>query len=345
MNEEQRARDAINKGDAAERIMRDPAVISALDGMRQKVYHNIATSHHKQTEERETLYLMLKAIEGFEREFKDAINGGKKAKSRLANLFKAEQSAGPIEQSEPVETPQGDTETDEPRYTVKVSGEEREVSLDELRKGYMMESDYRKKTSEVSERRAAIEQKESQIEAQLRQAEELLDLEVSALESEEMQQLREDDPDLYLREVDKVKAKADSLAKLREDRAAENQEKAKERATQELELLTRAIPDWLDEGKRREEGAEVFKHLEGLGYTQEELGNLLDHRVLVLARNSMILNKNLESKRVNTPPKTQKPGTTTNTSGADEKLKSARAKLRKTGSMRDAQAAIKALME
>jgi hypothetical protein len=59
----------------------------------------------------------------------------------------------------------------------------------------------------------------------------------------------------------------------------------------------------------------------------------------------MILNKNLESKRVNTPPKTQKPGTTTNTSSADEKLKSARAKLRKTGSMRDAQAAIKALME
>jgi len=91
VNEEQRARDAINKGDAAERIMRDPAVISALDGMRQKVYHNIATSHHKQTEERETLYLMLKAIEGFEREFKDAINGGKKAKSRLLNLFKGGQ--------------------------------------------------------------------------------------------------------------------------------------------------------------------------------------------------------------------------------------------------------------
>mgnify|MGYP003112579421 CR=1 FL=1 len=59
--------------------------------------------------------------------------------------IEAEQSAGPIEQSEPVETPQGDTETDEPRYTVKVSGEEREVSLDELRKGYMMESDYRRR--------------------------------------------------------------------------------------------------------------------------------------------------------------------------------------------------------
>lgn len=90
MNDEQRARDAINKGDAAERIMRDPAVIAALDGMRQKVYHNIATSHYKQSEERETLYLMLKAIEGFEREFKDAINGGKKAKSRLLALLKGD---------------------------------------------------------------------------------------------------------------------------------------------------------------------------------------------------------------------------------------------------------------
>ena len=257
----------------------------------------------------------------------------------------AEESAEPVEQSEAQETPQGDTESDEPRYTVKVSGEEREVSLDELRKGYMMESDYRKKTSEVSERRAQIEQKESQIDAQLRQAEELLDLEVSALESEEMQQLREDDPDQYLREVDRVKAKADSLAKLRDERAAENAEKTKERAAQELELLTRAIPDWIDEDKRREEGAKVFQHLEKLGYSQEELGNLLDHRVLVLARNSMLLNQNLDTKRVNTPPKTQKPGTTTNTSGADEKLKAARSRLRKTGSMRDAQAAIRALME
>lgn len=257
----------------------------------------------------------------------------------------AEQSAEPLEQDDSVETPQGDTQSDEPRYTVKVSGEEKEVSLEELRKGYMMESDYRKKTSEVSERRAALEQKESQIETQLRQAEELLELEVSALESEEMQQLKHDDPDLYLREVDKVKAKSDKLSQLRESKAAENTEKAQERAKQELELLTRAIPDWIDEDKRREEGAKVFKHLEGLGYTQEELGSLLDHRVLVLARNSMILKQNLDTKRVNTPPKTQKPGTTTNTTSADEKLKSARAKLRKTGNMRDAQAAIRALME
>ena len=85
-------RGKVNRGDHAQRILDDPLVKEVLENMRQTVYYNIATSNFKQVEERENLYLMLKAIEGFEREFKDAINGGKKAQSRLINLLKGGQN-------------------------------------------------------------------------------------------------------------------------------------------------------------------------------------------------------------------------------------------------------------
>ena len=78
----------IAKGENAKRILEDPMVRGALDGMRDTVYHNIRTSHHSKVDEREDLYKMLRAIDAFEKEFTTYINGGKKAKSLLEKLFK-----------------------------------------------------------------------------------------------------------------------------------------------------------------------------------------------------------------------------------------------------------------
>ena len=88
MSEENDLRNKVNRADHAERILTDKIVQEALTGMRETVYHNIRTSHFKDTDEREDLYKMLKSIDSFERQFTDAINGGKKAKSRLKELFK-----------------------------------------------------------------------------------------------------------------------------------------------------------------------------------------------------------------------------------------------------------------
>jgi hypothetical protein len=78
----------VNLGDHASRILRDPLVKSSLEEMRTTVFHNIRTSKHKDSAEREELYLMLKAIDGFEQEFIKVINGGKKAESRIRDLYK-----------------------------------------------------------------------------------------------------------------------------------------------------------------------------------------------------------------------------------------------------------------
>jgi len=44
-----------------------------------------------------------------------------------------------------------------PRYRVKVSGEEVEVTLDELLNGYSRTADYQKKTQSLAEQRKAVE--------------------------------------------------------------------------------------------------------------------------------------------------------------------------------------------
>ena len=71
----------------------------------------------------------------------------------------AEDDAPEIEEEhDPVE--------DAPRHSVTVNGEEYEVTLDELRNGYMMQSDYSRKTSDLAEQRRAIEAQQSQVEAE-----------------------------------------------------------------------------------------------------------------------------------------------------------------------------------
>ena len=82
----------INRGDHADRILKDPLIQEAIKGMRDKVFQNIRTSHWKDVDEREELYKMLKVIDDFEHQFTDAINGGKKAKSRLTDLLKGDRN-------------------------------------------------------------------------------------------------------------------------------------------------------------------------------------------------------------------------------------------------------------
>jgi len=63
------------------------------------------------------------------------------------------------EQSEDSEDDDSEVNTeDEPKYTVKVDGEEVEVTQEELLRGYMRQRDYTQKTQALAEQRRQIEQ-------------------------------------------------------------------------------------------------------------------------------------------------------------------------------------------
>jgi hypothetical protein len=66
-----------------------------------------------------------------------------------------------VEQTEPVA--QEPTPEEPVKYTVKIDGVEKQVTLDELQKGYMMNSDYTKKTMELADQRKQLEQQLSSL--------------------------------------------------------------------------------------------------------------------------------------------------------------------------------------
>lgn len=53
----------------------------------------------------------------------------------------------------------------EPAYTVKIDGEEHQVTLDELQKGYQRQADYTRKTQEVASERERLQQAEAIVSA------------------------------------------------------------------------------------------------------------------------------------------------------------------------------------
>ena len=246
------------------------------------------------------------------------------------------------------ETSQDDTKEVEARYKVKVQGEEKEVTLEDLRKGYMMESDYRIKTSEVSKQKEALTAKQAEIDSQLADARELLDMEIEALNTPEMQQLKElEDPE-YWRQFEKVQKKVDKFNKLKAKREAERGELKKDLARKEYDALITAIPDWMDEGVRNKEVADVFGKMRDIGFSDAELTDLADHRLFVMARKALMFDKiqsqDIKSKEVKTPPKVQQPG---NGKASEDRgdVKTLRSNLKKSGSVKDAAALFKSMIK
>ena len=76
------------------------------------------------------------------------------------------------DESEEEEDDEGADESEaeeEVLYAVNVNGEEHEISLDELLKGYSRQSDYTRKTQELSEQRKSIETNQAQWNAEIQQ--------------------------------------------------------------------------------------------------------------------------------------------------------------------------------
>ena len=71
-----------------------------------------------------------------------------------------------IEPTEPVDNLETSTEVpEEPAYTVKIDGEEEQVSLEELHQGYQRQADYTRKTQEIAAERDRLHQAEAIVSA------------------------------------------------------------------------------------------------------------------------------------------------------------------------------------
>lgn len=238
-----------------------------------------------------------------------------------------------------------DTEPEEPKYKVKVNGEEKEVGLEDLRKGYMMESDYRRKTSEVARMRDEIEQQRQQFSEKLSEAEEMLKLEMADLNEEE----KEYDPASYYEKKERLESKRNRLKELKAEASKADQQKQQALIEKEQQRLMESLPEWLDQDVLTKEVGLIQNLWDSYGFTEDEKSRFTDHRLALISRKAALYDQLMKNKPVNkkvTPkPKTASPGVPkTAEQKAKEKSLRARSTVKKTGRMHDAAKAIKELM-
>ena len=248
-------------------------------------------------------------------------------------------------------------EVQEPqRFRVKVDNEELEVDLDELIKGYSRTSDYTKKTQNLAEQRKAVESERTKIDeaAKLRDtyAQRLQVIEQMLTQpTEDLTALKDNDPVGYAIKVAENMEREKQLAAVRAEResvqakqVAENQERLKSHIAQEAERLRSAIPDFSDEVKGEVIRKEIRDYAKSVGWSDQELSQVYDHRAVLTLYRAMQFDKLQKSKpavqkRVAEAPKSLAPGVGSQRLDKDgEMVKKLTKQLKQTGRPRDAAA-------
>jgi hypothetical protein len=259
-------------------------------------------------------------------------------------------------ESEPeyAEQEEQEEEVEQPIYRVKVDNEEVEVTLDELLKGYSRTSDYTKKTQTLAEQRKVVEAERTKIEEaakvrdQYAQRLAIIEQMLTAQPEENLAELKENDPIQYAVKVAERAERDKQLAAIRQERQtlamrqqAEQQERLQNHLAQEGERLRSAIPDFADPVKGEVIRKEVKEFAKSIGFSDQELAQVYDHRAVMTLYKAMQYDKLQKSrpeatKKVTQAPRMMRPGTSTPEARETQEGKKLREQLRKSGSKGDA---------
>jgi hypothetical protein len=284
-----------------------------------------------------------------------------------------EQEAEPQQETEQVEetvddnaeVQEDDSQEEEPSYVIKAAGEEKEVPLSELIKGYQLGADYTKKTTEVAEQRKLVEAERGAIEeakyardsyAQRLQA--IDNFLTSQMPQEDLHSLKENDPIGYAVKVAELSEKKEQLQAIRAEQARIAQEQQSDyaramsdRVAQEASKLAQVLPEFSDPAKGDNFRKEIRSYGKTLGFTEEELSQVYDSRHVLTLHKAMMYDKLQKSKpaitkKVNEAPRMLRAGTSGGNKQSDaQKLQKQQSQLRNSGKVRDAAALFEQLLD
>jgi hypothetical protein len=246
-------------------------------------------------------------------------------------------------------------------FSVKIDGTEVEVTLEELQKGYSRTLDYTRKTQQISEVRKQTEGELQAVRAEREQYAQLL----SALEAQIQQaaqpnidwdRLYSEDPIEWIRQREVMRDNQDRAAAIQSEKQRLSQLSQQEQAQfmqqklqQEQEALLAAIPDWRDAEKAKAEKTLLVEFGQKIGFTSDELKNVVDHRAVLMLRKAALYDQ-MMSKRgsikpvTNNGPRPAKPGAAGRVSNSTESVR-AQQRVAKTGRVDDAANAIFQLLK
>ena len=268
----------------------------------------------------------------------------------------SESNETPEQESENTETTEETpTELETPElHRVKVSGQELEVSLDELKAGYSRDSDYRQKTHTLGmEKRDLETQKNSLRQTYDNRLSELNDLISTADQFVQQKQGGQDLAKLYQEDPTEA-ARLDFQLRQEKQHIDSLKDKARIAQTKQYEsyldaqkeLAATKIPEFSDPNKADSFKLNMRNSLRNYGFNDQEIGSLADHRFLMVAKDAMSFKSQKDkrpivSKKVANAPKVLKAGVArSNVSSGREEVRNKIKTLRKTGHIRDAQSAI-----
>jgi len=247
-------------------------------------------------------------------------------------------------------------------YAVKIDGEEQEVTLDELMKGYSRQSDYTKKTQELSEGRKAIEQLYGQYNSEINAVQQERQQYISALsqviehsvagldayQNIDWETLKNEDPIDYLTKKEEQSAMQNQVAYNMQQREqvalAQKQQQAQRREhfrLSEQHRLVEVLPEWSDADTRTQLTNDMREYAINNGFTEQDLSGLIDHRyflTLMKAQKYDALQKSdVKAKKVKNKPKVVRAGSPRGKKATDKKQRTVKMKrLQNTGHVDDA---------
>ena len=260
------------------------------------------------------------------------------------------------EEEESEDESDAEEEEEEPdTHTIKVDGEEVEVTLDELKSGYSRQSDYTKKTQEIAEYRkqadAMIQQAQQEVYQTQQFRQQYIDAASAVVQQQysklnelvnntDWERLKIEDREEYLTKKSEVtdlqtmmQQEENRLGQANEQAMAEQRQTQQRVAYEERQKLETILPEWKNEEFRQKAGKELTEFALSQGFLQEELNQLTDHRSLLVLMQAKAFQE-MQKAQLSTKSKKTKKKPKMATSGTGSKNKKERGKAERTAKMK-----------
>tara|TARA_Y100001972_G_scaffold71562_1_gene86955 strand:+ start:734 stop:1732 length:999 start_codon:yes stop_codon:yes gene_type:complete len=294
-------------------------------------------------------------------EKQEASNDQPKAEPKEEESVEPEaQAEAAVEEEENQEEEALEEET--PTYRVKASGEEIEVTLDDLIKSYQLERDVRKKQESLAHERKGVDEIKSNLEGErkkIEDAQKVRDTYAQRLQlieqhltqqnqAENIDHLKESDPLQYAVKVAERQERDKQIQtfqaerqRLAQEQQVENQRNLEKHLEVQKQILHERIPDLQNEEKAAELKKEMWKSAMADGHTEQKLNRVLDASDFITIWKASQYDKLMAAKpdvqkKVKEAPKMMKAGVAKSDSIQSEKTKRLKNKLKRTGKVADA---------
>ena len=243
-------------------------------------------------------------------------------------------------------------------YRVKASGEEKDVTLDELVSGYQKSTDYTQKSQTLAEERKKVEANAQEIQNAMRTREEYAQklsqveqyLTSQAKPSENLEELKENDPIQYAITVAEQTEANKKINTIRQEQQKVAQEQHHYRLQQQNQvvanealMLSEKVKEFSDPKKAEQIKNDIRSFGKSVGFSDQELSQVYDHRHVMILQKAMAYDKlqkanpGVNKKLKSAPKMASKTKRVTNTDTYTKQKK----QLKGTGSLDDATSVFK----